>query len=152
MKQVANAHRSNRVFSIGEWVYLKLQPYRQHSLKSRGPHKLLPKFYGPFKISDKVGSVAYTLELPSTKAIHNVFHVSQLKLCTRPPSTINSLPQFLHDYGTSKEPEEILERKMVKRANGLATKVLIKWKGFPAEKATWEFYQDFISKFPSFDP
>ncbi|KAL8139484.1 hypothetical protein V2J09_005505 [Rumex salicifolius] len=50
------------------------------------------------------------------------------------------------------EPEEILERKMVKRANGVATKVLIKWKGFPAEKATWEFYQDFISKFPSFDP
>ncbi|GAU25735.1 hypothetical protein TSUD_216660 [Trifolium subterraneum] len=84
MSQQANKHRSDRIFAIGDYVYLKLQPYRQLSLKSHGFHKLLPKFYGPFRVLDRVGSVAYQLELPPSAAIHNVFHVSQLKLCPNP--------------------------------------------------------------------
>ncbi|KAL8143389.1 hypothetical protein V2J09_016421 [Rumex salicifolius] len=152
-KQAADAHRSAREFQIGDYVYLKLQPYRQQSLKSKKvPHKLSPRFYGPFLVIDRVGAVAYKLELPPTAAIHNVFHVSQLKLCPNPPSSASDLPQYLLDIGSAREPEAILERKMVNRHNKAATKVLVQWKGDTPDHATWEFYTDFIAKYPAFHP
>ncbi|KAL0804830.1 hypothetical protein Bca101_097320 [Brassica carinata] len=134
MTQYADSRRSDREFTVGDYVYLKLQPYRQHSLK------------------DRVGSRAYKLELPSTSSIHNVFHVSQLKLCPNPPSSAPTLPQYLNDVGIDKEPELILEKKMVNRQNRPVTKLLVQWKGSTPQQATWEFYQDFIAKFPDFHP
>ncbi|KAL8153072.1 hypothetical protein V2J09_010832 [Rumex salicifolius] len=152
-KQAADARRSAREFQVGDHIYLKLQPYRQQSLKNRNiPHKLSPRFYGPFLVTDRVGSVAYKLQLPATAAIHNVFHISQLKLCPNPSSSASDLPQFLLDVGTAKEPEAILERKMVNRQNRAATKVLVHWKGETPDMATWEFYADFIAKYPAFHP
>lgn len=151
MKQYADSRRSDRVFKIGDHVYLKLQPYRQHSLKGRHvPHKLSPRFYGPFRVQDHVRSLAYKLDLPSGAAIHNVFHASQLKLWPNPSPVSSSLPQYLSDVGKTKEPEVILEKKMVNRQNKAVTKVLVQWKGLSAQQATWEFYQDFIAKFPHF--
>lgn len=151
MKQYADSRRSDRVFKIGDHVYLKLQPYRQHSLKGRHvPHKLSPRFYGPFRVQDRVRSLAYKLDLPSGAAIHNVFHASQLKLWPNPSSVSSSLPQYLSDVGKTKEPEVILEKKMVNRQNKAVTKVLVQWKGLSAQQATGEFYQDFIAKFPHF--
>lgn len=41
--------------------------------------KLSPRFYGPFEIMDRVGTVAYKLKMPSYSKIHPVFHVSLLK-------------------------------------------------------------------------
>lgn len=153
MKQYADSRRSDREFTNGDYVYLKLQPYRQHSLKGRHiPHKLSPRYYGPFRIQDRVGTRAYKLELPSTSSIHNVFHVSQLKLCPNPPSSTPTLPQYLNNVGTDKEPELILEKKMVNRQNKPVTKVLVQWKGSTPQQATWEFYQDFIAKFHDFHP
>lgn len=152
-KQAADSHRSPRSFAIGDYVYLKLQPYRQNSLKKQKvPHKLSPRFYGPFRVIDTVGSSAYRLELPSDAAIHNVFHVSQLKLCPNPQAASSGLPQFCVDLGSSKEPKQILQTKMAKRRNEAVTKVLVQWNGEPPESATWEFYKDFIAKHPQFHP
>ena len=58
---------------------MRLQPYRQSSLKKSGAEKLKPRFYGPYRIMRRVGEVAYELELPKESKIHNVFHVSCLK-------------------------------------------------------------------------
>ena len=57
-------------------VFLPLHPYKQSSLKLKGNHKLDPKFYGPYKVLQKIGSIAYKLELPPSSRIHLVFHVS----------------------------------------------------------------------------
>lgn len=153
MKQYADAHRSDREFKLGDYVYLKLQPYRQHSLKGRNiPHKLSPRFYGPFLIIDRIGSRVHKLQLPPGAAIHNVFHVTQLKLCPNPPDSPPTLPQYLNKVSTSKEPQLILETKMVNRQNKAVTKVLVQWKGFTPEQATWEYYQDFIAQYPDFHP
>lgn len=59
MSQQANKHRSDRNFTIGDYVYRKLLPYRQHSICNQPFHKLLPKFYGPFKVLDRIGKTAY---------------------------------------------------------------------------------------------
>lgn len=153
MKQSADSHRSERQFNIGDFVYLKLQPYRQQSLKSNIQHKLSPRFYGPFLVIDRIGEVAYKLELPPTASIYNVFHVSQLKICPNPEiAKPSELPQYLKDVGSRRVPELILDRKVTKRRNAAATKVLVKWKGYPDDQATWEYYSDFISSFPNFHP
>ena len=72
MKQQANQHCSERTFQVDDMVFLRLQPYKQSSLKLKGHHKLAPTFYGPYKVLQKIGSVAYKLELPPSSHIHQV--------------------------------------------------------------------------------
>jgi hypothetical protein len=64
---------------VGELVFLRLEPCRQSSLKKSGAEKLKPCFYGPYRVIQKVGEVAYELELPEGSKIHNVFHVLSQK-------------------------------------------------------------------------
>ena len=68
-----------RQFEVGDLVYLRLQPYRQSSLKQKGAEKLKPRFYGPYRVIRRIGQVAYELELPQGSKIHKIFHVSCLK-------------------------------------------------------------------------
>lgn len=76
MKFFADKRRTEREFVVGDWVYLKLQPYRQTSLALRRNLKLSSKYYGPYLILEKVGLVAYKLALPMQSKINLVFHVS----------------------------------------------------------------------------
>lgn len=151
MKQLADRKRSDREFAIGDYVFMKLQPYRQFSLRKHAFHKLNPKYYGPYKVTDRVGKVAYQLELPDNSGVHNVIHVSQLKLCSAAATAkVINHPAVPASFAADKEPEAILDRKMVKRGSVAATKVLVKWKGLPPELATWEFYYDLLKDFPKF--
>jgi hypothetical protein len=65
MKQQANQGRSKRQFAEGDQVFLRLQPYKQTSLKDEHCQKLAPKFYGPYTVLKHVGQVTYQLSLPS---------------------------------------------------------------------------------------
>ncbi|KAL5810815.1 hypothetical protein ACOSQ4_027383 [Xanthoceras sorbifolium] len=64
MKIQADRHRRKVSFNVGDYVYLRLQPYRQQSVVFCRSFKLSPRFFSPYKIIARVGSVAYKLELP----------------------------------------------------------------------------------------
>jgi hypothetical protein len=76
MKHQADKKRTERVFAMGDQVFLKLQPYVQSSVAPRAHHKLLFKYNGPYVILERIGEMAYRLDLPSTSRIHPVIHVS----------------------------------------------------------------------------
>ncbi|GJS31437.1 hypothetical protein Tco_0492057 [Tanacetum coccineum] len=128
MRSLADKHKSDREFEEGVWVYLKLQPYRQATLRQGKQNKLSYKYFGPFLIKKKLGKVAYKLQLPSSSQIHQVFHVSQLKLYRGPLPTLSSqLPKVISDGLISKEPYIVLDRRMAKKGKVDDVYLLIQW-------------------------
>jgi hypothetical protein len=116
MTQIANNRRSDRSFSIGDYVYLKLQHYRQKSVVHRSSQKLSAKFFGPYLVINKIGNVAYKLELPPSSTIHPVFHVSQLKrhVGSHPvQTTLTQMPPT-----PALQPQATMDKRIVKRESG----------------------------------
>lgn len=139
MKQQADKNRSERNFQEGEMVYLKLQPHLQSSVAYQGNHKLSFRFYGPYKIVQKVGKVAYKLALPETSKIHPVVHVSQLKKHVPP------VVQASQDLGTvCTDPFQAIQREAFmgiryhSKGSSTVRQLLVKWSSLPSEMATWE--------------
>ena len=148
-KQFADQKRSDREFAVGEMVYLRLQPYAQSTVVNCPCHKLALKYFGPYKVLDKVGNAAYRLELPRGSQVHPVFHVSQLKGHVPDHTPVfTSLPVPVDLSVPGVVPEEILDRLLVKKKNTAHLQILVKWATLPAASATWEDYDILKLKFP----
>ncbi|GJZ04669.1 putative reverse transcriptase domain-containing protein [Tanacetum coccineum] len=80
-KSYADLKRKPMEFQVGDRVMLKVSPWKGVvRFGKRG--KLNPRYVGPFKVLEKIGTVAYKLELPQELSrVHNTFHVSNLKKC-----------------------------------------------------------------------
>jgi hypothetical protein len=115
--------------------------------------KLAPRYVGLFLILDRYGPVAYRLQLPETlSAVHNVFHVSQLKKCLRiPDRTIDVVDVALEpDLTYSEHPIRVLDRKDRVTLKRTLKFYKVQWNQHTEDEATWET-QDFLEKnFPRF--
>jgi ribosomal protein L21E len=150
MKLYADAKRPVRAFQVGDKVLLKLQPYTQVSVVSRPYPKLTFKYFGPYTVLEKIGSVAYKIQLPAQSKIHNVFHVSQLKDFTPDYSPVFSKLPLIPSLDIAEvTPEQVLEHRLVKKGNVAVTQVLVKWSHFLESSATWEDFSVLRQRFPS---
>ena len=151
MKRYADSNRSERTLEVGDMVYLKMQPHRLAAFGLRGTIKLQSKFYGPFRILQKIGNRAYKLLLPAGVQIHPVFHVSQLKKHIGPnvvPSP--DLPLISESGAFHTAPLAVLQTRQIPRNNIAVVQWLVQWDNLSPEEASWED-ADFIKKiFPAF--
>lgn len=150
MKLHADRNRTDWEFQVGNQVLLKLQPYAQSSVINRTFPKLAFKFFGPYKVLERIGLAVYKLELPADSLVHPVFHISQLK-----PFHLDYTPVFselakMADLDDRElEPEAILQRRLVKKGNHVVPQVLVKWSQLPESAATWEDFYVVKKRFPS---
>jgi hypothetical protein len=106
------------------------------------PHqaiKLNLKCYGPFRVIKGISPVVYQLQLPPSWNIHPIFHASLLLPYCKTPShgpNFSQLPPDLIDSKEEYEVEQIKAHQNFGRSKHL--QYLIKWKGYPESKNTWE--------------
>ncbi|CAN6727007.1 unnamed protein product [Malus baccata var. baccata] len=87
-KSLADRHATDRVYKVNDWVFLKLSPWKG-VVRFGKKGKLSPRYIGPYQITERVGEVAYRLELPSELSkVHNVFHVSMHRHYVAYPSHV----------------------------------------------------------------
>ncbi|GJT65519.1 hypothetical protein Tco_1016999 [Tanacetum coccineum] len=85
-KSYVDKRRKPLEFSVGDYVLLKVSPWKG-VVRFGKKGKLAPRFVGPFEIIEKVGPVAYRLDLPEElNGVHDTFHVSNLKKCLADPT------------------------------------------------------------------
>ena len=148
-KSYADVRRREITFEEGDHVYLKVSPMRR--LKRLGVRgKLSPRYIGLFRILAKKGEVAYQLELPEhLSAIHDVFHVSQLKKCLRVPE--EQLPmkdlEIQDDLTYTEYPAQILET-VERRTRNRTRMCKVRWNHRAEDEATWEREDQLMAEFP----
>nr|XP_027086555.1 uncharacterized protein LOC113708294 [Coffea arabica] len=148
-KSYANNRRKDLEFEVGDQVFLKITPLR--SVTAGRGKKLQPRFVGPFPILQRVGKVAYRLELPpSLSRIHDVFHVSMLKKYYPDPTHLVQPEEIEVDEALSYEekPVQVLDRKVKELRNKQIPLVKVLWKNHGVEEATWEMESGMKIKYP----
>ncbi|GJS58032.1 putative mitochondrial protein [Tanacetum coccineum] len=135
MKSHANKHMTDMSYKVGDWVYLKLQPHRQVSIRQGQQHKISSKYYRPFQVEERISEVAYKLQLPNHSQIHPVFHISQIKKCHGDQHQIRSLLQLVENDTVAHKPMAILERRLGKLNNEPMMYVLTQWTNKQIEEA-----------------
>ncbi|GAU31427.1 hypothetical protein TSUD_221980 [Trifolium subterraneum] len=114
MKNQADKRRVERIFMVGEWVFVKLRAHRQKSLVTRISAKLSARYYGPYPIIERIGVVAYKLKLPNGSKVHPVFHVSLLKKVVGNYDVDDELPDLDGEESTENfEPEAVLATRTI---------------------------------------
>ena len=98
-----------------------------------------PNYYGLHKVLQKIGTMAYKLELPTASRVHPVFHVLCLKKVIGDKLPIQTiLPELDKERKIILEPEAVIETRTRQLRNRSISEYLIKWKNLSAEESTWE--------------
>ncbi|KAJ9544986.1 hypothetical protein OSB04_024693 [Centaurea solstitialis] len=113
-KSYADNRRKPLEFQVGDKVLLKVSPWKG-LIRFGKKGKLSPRFVGPFKVVERIGPVAYRLDLPiELSSIHDTFHVSNLKKCLSEETVVLPLDeiQINEQLRVSEKPIEILDREI----------------------------------------
>jgi hypothetical protein len=144
-KSYTDKKRSPLEFEVGDHVYLRVSPMkgvRRFGIKG----KLAPRYIGPYPILDKYGPTSYQVELPAKlSGVHNVFHVSQLKRCLKPPTDVvieDTIP-LEPDLTYKAYPIKILDQQDRVTRHKTTRFYKIQWNEHSEDEATWKC-EDFL--------
>ncbi|GJW63090.1 putative reverse transcriptase domain-containing protein [Tanacetum coccineum] len=127
-------------FSVGDYVLLKVSPWKG-VVRFGKKGKLAPRFVGPFEIIEKVGRVAYQLDLPKElNGVRDTFHVSNLKKCLADPTLQVPLDEIQVDAKLNfmEERVQILEREFKKLKRSRIAIVKVRWNSKRGPEFMWE--------------
>ncbi|WVZ80520.1 hypothetical protein U9M48_027989, partial [Paspalum notatum var. saurae] len=146
-KSYSDKRRRPLAFEVDDHVYLRVSLMKGYIVL------LAPRYVGPFKITEQCGPVAYRLELPPyLAAVHDVFHVSQLKKCLRVPEEAvdTSQIQIEPDLTYEEHPIKILDKKQRTTRRRTINFYKVQWNNHSEEEATWEQEEYLQTKYPGF--
>ena len=115
--------------------------------------KLAPRYVGLFPVTERCGPVAYRVELPPhLSAVHNIFHVSQLKKCLRVPTKAIDIEdlQLEIDLVYPEHPVRIIDHKTRVTRNQVSDFYKVQWSNHSDREATWETKEFLESNYPGF--
>jgi hypothetical protein len=153
-KSYHDKRRKPLQFEVGDHVYLKVSPTKgvqRFGIKG----KLAPRYIGPYEVKETCGPVAYQLKLPPhMSAVHDVFHVSQLRKCVRLLTEV--LPELeleIEPYLSYQEhPIKVLDQKERSTRARSIQMYKVQWSNHSVEEAMWETEDSLCSRFPDFLP
>lgn len=138
MAEKANKRRREVKYSVGDFVLLKLQPYRQKSMAKRLSHKLSKRYFGPFEILRRIGVVAYKLKLPPDSLILPIFQVSLLKPFKGDnPMAVTTLPPSFSEPVDDSPPFSVCSLQQILRNGKMESEALVLWNGHDPVDAQW---------------
>ncbi|GJT28503.1 putative reverse transcriptase domain-containing protein [Tanacetum coccineum] len=129
----------------------RLKATHDRVVRFRKKGKLVPRFVGPFEIIEKVGPIAYRLDLPEElNGVHDTFHVSNLKKCLADPTLQVPLDEIRVDSKLNfvEEPMEILEREFKKLKRSRIAIVKVWWNSKRGPEFMWEREDQMKLKYP----
>ncbi|GKD08610.1 hypothetical protein Tco_1188295 [Tanacetum coccineum] len=149
-KSYADKRRRPLEFEVGDKVMLKVAPWKGvMRFGKRG--KLNPRYIGPFRIIERIGPVAYRLELPQELSrVHNVFHVCNLKKCLSDDTLVIPLEEIQLDDKLNfvEEPVEIMDREVKQLKRSRIPIIKVRWNARRGPEYTWEREDQFREKYP----
>nr|GFC76791.1 putative reverse transcriptase domain-containing protein [Tanacetum cinerariifolium] len=149
-KSYADIKRKPMEFQVGDKVMLKVSPWKGVvRFGKRG--KLNPRYVGPFNVLERVGDVAYKLDLPEELSrVHNTFHVSNMKKCHADEPLVVPLDGLHVDDKLHfvEEPVEIMDREVKRLKQSQTPLVKVRWNSKRGSEFTWECEDQFRKKYP----
>ena len=148
-KGFADKRRQPLVFEVGDHVYLRVSPIKGvQRFGMRG--KLAPRYVGPFPIIKLAGRWHIVWSFPPhLSAVHNIFHVSQLKKCLRVPTEIVDTEnlQLEPNLIYPEHPVRIVDHKTRVTRNQTSNFYKVQWSNHSEREATWETEEFLKSKY-----
>ncbi|KAA3465997.1 DNA/RNA polymerases superfamily protein [Gossypium australe] len=136
----ADLKQKETKYAVGEKVFLKVSLWKK-VLCFGCKGKLSPRFIEPYKIIERVGSVAYRLALSSKlQKIHDVFHASMSERYRSYPSHITLMEtiEVQPDLSYEEESIKILAQEVKELGSKCVALEKVRWHIHNMEEATWE--------------
>ena len=160
LRQIKSSHRSSRELyryrrreleiAVGDMVFIKVAPWKW-VIRFQKRDKLNHRYISPFKIFERIGSVAYRLELSrDLERNYDIFHVSLLRKYISNPSHVLKAPpiELEEDLIFEIQPVGIVDQRMKELRNKVILMVNVLWKSDTVEEMTWETKAFMRSHYP----